>query len=91
MAEQQAIREEEERLERLRLEQEAEEERLRAEQYERDMAAVACYAQALRGFRTTLDRRLKRRAEQAEKLRQEQETREKERRQRQQARQSSSK
>ncbi len=91
LAEQQAIREEEERLERLRLEQEAEEERLRAEQHERDMAAVACYAQTLQGFRTTLDRRLKRRAEQAEKLRQEQEARERERRQRQQARQSASK
>ena len=91
LAEQQAIREEEERLERLRLEQEAEEERLRAEQYERDMAAVACYAQTLRSFRPNLERRLKKRAEQAEKLRKEQEARERERRQRQQARQSASK
>ena len=91
LAEQQAIREEEERLERLRLEQEAEEERLRAEQHERDMAAVACYAQALRSFRPTVERRLKRRAEQAEKMRQEKEARERERRQRQQARASASK
>ena len=91
LAEQQAIREEEERLERLRLEQEAEEERLRAEQHERDMAAVACYAQALRSFRPTMERRLKRRAEQAEKMRQEKEARERERRQRQQARASASK
>ena len=91
LAEQQAIREEEERQERLRLEQEAEEERLRAEQHERDMAAVACYAQTLRSFRPNLERRLKRRAEQAEKLRKEQEARERERRQRQQARQSASK
>lgn len=91
LAEQQALREEEERLERLRLEQEAEEERLRAEQHERDMAAVACYAQALKGFRPTLERRLKRRAEQAEKMRQEKEARDRERRQRQQARQSASK
>ncbi len=91
LAEQQAIREEEERQERLRLEQEAEEERLRAEQHERDMAAVACYAQALRSFRPTVERRLKRRAEQAEKMRQEKEARERERRQRQQARASASK
>ena len=91
LAEQQAIREEEERLERLRLEQEAEEERLRAEQHERDMAAVACYAQTLRSFRPNLERRLKRRAEQAEKMRQEKEARDRERRQRQQARESASK
>lgn len=91
LAEQQALREEEERRERLRLEQEAEEERLRAEQHERDMAAVACYAQTLRSFRPNLERRLKKRAEQAEKLRKEQEARERERRQRQQARQSASK
>ena len=91
LAEQQAIREEEERQERLRLEQEAEEEQLRAEQHERDMAAVACYAQALRSFRPTVERRLKRRAEQAEKMRQEKEARERERRQRQQARASASK
>lgn len=91
LAEQQAIREEEERRERLRLEQEAEEERLRAEQHERDMAAVACYAQTLRSFRPNLERRLKRRAEQAEKMRQEKEARDRERRQRQQARESASK
>lgn len=91
LAEQQAIREEEERQERLRLEQEAEEERLRAEQHERDMAAVACYAQTLRSFRPNLERRLKRRAEQAEKMRQEKEARDRERRQRQQARESASK
>ena len=91
LAEQQALREEEERRERLRLEQEAEEERLRAEQHERDMAAVACYAQTLRSFRPNLERRLKKRVEQAEKLRKEQEARERERRQRQQARQSASK
>lgn len=91
LAEQQALREEEERRERLRLEQEAEEERLRAEQHERDMAAVACYAQTLRSFRPNLERRLKRRAEQAEKMRQEKEARDRERRQRQQARESASK
>ena len=91
LAAQQAIREEEERRERLRLEQEAEEARIRAEEHARDMAAVAVYVQALEAFRVTVDERLKMRAEEAERQRKEREAREEERRRRKASRQSSAK
>ena len=91
LAAQQAIREEEERQERLRLEQEAEEARIRAEEHERDMAAVAVYLQALESFRVTVDQRLQMRADEAEKLRKERQAREEERRRRKQSRQASAK
>ncbi len=84
LAAQKALREEEERQERLRLEREAEEERLRVEQYERDMAAVAPYTQLLSDFRTGVDQRLKLRAAAIEKQKIEREALEEDRRLRQQ-------
>ncbi len=90
LAAQQALREEEERQEQLRLAQEAEEERIRAEQHERDMAAVADYAEALKSFRVTLDQRLKLREKEAEKRKKEQEAREQERLMRRRSRQATS-
>ena len=86
---QQAIREEEERQERLRREQEAEEARIRAEEHARDMAAVAVYVQALEAFRVTVDERLKMRADEVERQRKEREAREEERRKRKEMRQAS--
>ena len=91
MAAQQALREEEERREQERLAREAEEARILAEQRERDMAAVAVYAEALKGFRVTLDQRLKQRVREAEKRKREQEAREAERRKRRESRQATTK
>ena len=91
LAAQQALREEEERQEQLRLAQEAEEERIRVERYERDLEAVADYAEALKSFRVTLDQRLKLREQEVEKRKREQEAREEERRLRRQSRQATSK